>query len=138
MVRLVPLGQAHTIGPFLWTNIDLAIIVGGLVVLLILHLWVQYTTFGKSQRDIAGNVDLARASGINTNRVVALTWLLAGCVGAFDVQTASLLYLGVCLVVLVAVLLLVERIRRLPWRKPWPSNWRTPAFLSTRSTAGTP
>jgi branched-chain amino acid transport system permease protein/neutral amino acid transport system permease protein len=46
--------------------------------LVLLHLMLQYTRFGKSLRATSGNSDLAQASGINTRLVVNLTWFIAG------------------------------------------------------------
>jgi branched-chain amino acid transport system permease protein/neutral amino acid transport system permease protein len=49
---------------------------GGLM--LALHLFLQRTRFGKAMRAMSDNPDLARLSGIDTERVVMLTWLIAG------------------------------------------------------------
>ena len=48
------------------------------VLLVALHLMLKYTRFGKSLRATSNNSDLAQASGINSERVVSLTWMLTG------------------------------------------------------------
>ena len=58
-------------------------IVGGAVVLVIgLHLFLTRTTMGKAMRAMADNVDLARISGVNTEKVVIWTWIIAGVMAA--------------------------------------------------------
>lgn len=56
------------------------ILVMGLAALAILalHLLLQYTKIGKAMRAVADNIDLARVSGINVERVVIWTWVIAG------------------------------------------------------------
>jgi branched-subunit amino acid ABC-type transport system permease component len=71
-------GQPHHVGPFLLTTLQLDIIVLAVAVMLLLHLVLRYTTFGKSVRSVADDRQLARACGIPTTRVTNLTWLLAG------------------------------------------------------------
>jgi len=54
-------------------------IIGGTAVLIaMLHIFLQYTKFGKAMRAMADNVDLARITGIPTNRVILITWVIAG------------------------------------------------------------
>lgn len=55
------------------------VIVVGLAVVAIatLHLLLRYTKIGKAMRAVADNIDLARVSGINVERVVIWTWVLA-------------------------------------------------------------
>lgn len=58
-------------------------IVGGAAALmLLLHLFLQHTRFGKAMRAMSDNPDLARLSGINTQRIVILTWIIAGVLAA--------------------------------------------------------
>jgi neutral amino acid transport system permease protein len=55
------------------------VVVVGLTVLVILglHYLLQKTKTGKAMRAVADNVDLARVSGINVDRVVIWTWVIA-------------------------------------------------------------
>ncbi len=61
------------------------IIVVGLAIaaIVILHLILQNTKIGKAMRAVADNIDLARVSGINVERVVLWTWAIAGTLAAF-------------------------------------------------------
>lgn len=76
----VQVERARNVGPFLWTNIDIAVAVGGFLLLAIVHLTLRYTPFGRGQRAIADNKELARASGVRIERVISMTWLMAGAV----------------------------------------------------------
>ena len=67
---------------------DELFIVGVALLLVIgLYMFLQRTKLGKAMRATADNVDLARISGINTDRVVAYTWVL----GASLASTAGVL-----------------------------------------------
>ena len=74
----VSIGNAHRVGPFLWTTGDMVIMGTAFVLLFGLHLMLRYTRFGKSLRATSNNPELALASGIDTGRVVNYTWLIAG------------------------------------------------------------
>jgi branched-chain amino acid transport system permease protein/neutral amino acid transport system permease protein len=54
------------------------IIAGTLALIAALHVFLQYTKFGKAMRAMADNVDLARVTGIPTGRVVLIAWIIAG------------------------------------------------------------
>jgi neutral amino acid transport system permease protein len=43
-----------------------------------LHLLLQKTKVGKAMRAVADNIDLARVSGINVEKVVLWTWIITG------------------------------------------------------------
>ena len=72
--------QALHVGPFLWTKTDITVMLGGLLVLVVVHATLRYTPFGRAQRAVADNRELARASGLKIERVISLTWLMAGAV----------------------------------------------------------
>lgn len=55
---------------------QVAIVLGAVVLVVALHLFLQNTKTGKAMRAMADNVDLAKVSGINTERVVMWTWVL--------------------------------------------------------------
>ncbi len=61
------------------------IIVVGLAIaaIIALHLILQKTKMGKAMRAVADNIDLARVSGINVERVVLWTWIITGTLTAF-------------------------------------------------------
>ena len=55
-----------------------------LVIVIALHLFLSRSRLGKGMRAMADNPDLAQVSGINTQLVIRITWLIAGalaCVG---------------------------------------------------------
>jgi len=54
------------------------IVLTTLVLVTALHLVLQYTTLGRMMRATAENKELARISGIRTQRVLAAMWLIGG------------------------------------------------------------
>lgn len=74
----VNLGNALHIGPFLLTPGDLIMIGTSLVLLLALHLGLTYTKFGKAIRATSNNIALAQSCGIDCDRVISVTWFIAG------------------------------------------------------------
>lgn len=58
------------------------IIVGAVVLVGVLHVFLQYTRLGKAMRAMSDNADLARITGIDTRRVVLWTWVIAGSMAA--------------------------------------------------------
>ena len=82
-VNLVVANQvARHIGPFLWTNTQLVILIGGAVLLGALYFILLRTDFGRAIRAISDNPDLARASGVRVERTVQMTWLMCGALAA--------------------------------------------------------
>lgn len=73
----------HQIGPFLLTTEDLFIILAAVLVMFIVHFVLKYTKFGKAQRAVADNRELARVRGINSDRIIRLTWLMDGVIAGF-------------------------------------------------------
>ena len=60
------------------------IIVGlAIAAIVILHLILQNSKIGKAMRAVADNIELARVSGINVERVVLWTWIITGTLTAF-------------------------------------------------------
>jgi branched-subunit amino acid ABC-type transport system permease component len=66
------------LGPFLLTGQQLAIMAIAAVALLGLHGLLAHTRVGKAMRAMSDNRALAEASGIDTERVTDLTWLVSG------------------------------------------------------------
>jgi branched-chain amino acid transport system permease protein len=54
-------------------------VVMAVIVMLFLFWFLQKTRTGKAMRAFSDNEDLALLSGINPDRVVAITWVLAAC-----------------------------------------------------------
>jgi branched-chain amino acid transport system permease protein/neutral amino acid transport system permease protein len=49
-----------------------------LLLIILVYLLLEHTKIGKAMRATADNADLARISGINTDRVVMWTWFIGG------------------------------------------------------------
>lgn len=71
-------GQLHNFLGFDLTTVQLEIISVSLVVMLSVHVLLKYTVFGRAQRAVAENPTLAEASGINSGRIINLTWVVTG------------------------------------------------------------
>lgn len=54
------------------------IVLGAVLLVITLHLFLQRTRLGKAMRAMSDNPDLARLSGIDTDKVVIWTWVIAG------------------------------------------------------------
>lgn len=69
------------------TEQDIAIVASAVVLVVALHVVLQYTDFGRQMRAMADNPSLARVSGIRTRRILLATWVigagLAGAAGVF-------------------------------------------------------
>jgi branched-subunit amino acid ABC-type transport system permease component len=74
----LPLSEVHHIGPMILTGRQLAIIGIAVLAMLSIHVMLKYTKFGKAQRAVADNKELARVTGISVGRVVTVTWLISG------------------------------------------------------------
>jgi len=65
------------------TQHDVAIVVSAAVLVTGLHVLLQYSDLGRKMRAMADNPDLARVSGIRTDRIKLWTWIIgAGLAGA--------------------------------------------------------
>lgn len=71
-------GATLSIGAFQLSVAQIAIIALSVVLMVAVHLLVRFTRLGKAMRATASNRDLARNSGIRTDRVVMTTWLISG------------------------------------------------------------
>lgn len=57
---------------------DLVVTVLAVIAIAGLHYLLQNTRIGKAMRAVADDIDLARVTGINVDRVVIWTWVIAG------------------------------------------------------------
>ena len=78
VVFQTPTQVARHYGPFLWTTLDIQVIVASAISVALLHAVLHYTSFGRAQRAAADDTTLARITGINTSRVISATWLITG------------------------------------------------------------
>ncbi|WP_418284601.1 branched-chain amino acid ABC transporter permease [Halorubrum sp. DTA46] len=91
---------------------DVAIVASAAVLVVGLHVLLQYTDLGRKMRAMADNPDLARVSGIRTRRVKLWTWVIgAGLAGAGGVflglfnQLSPRMGFNLLLVIFAAVIL---------------------------------
>lgn len=62
---------------------DHVLIVGGTIAIIVaFHLFLTYTRLGKAMRAMSDDPDLARISGVDTERVVVWTWAIGGALAA--------------------------------------------------------
>lgn len=76
----VPLLRPWSLGPWFVPRNQAGILVVAVVCMLVIHALLRATLLGRKMRAAAGNDDLARLSGIDTRRVVRVTWLVSGLV----------------------------------------------------------
>lgn len=69
--------EFHILGMFL-SAMQLIILAITAVVLGIIHWLLKYTRLGKAMRATSANPNLARNSGVKTQRVISTTWLISG------------------------------------------------------------
>ncbi len=69
---------------------QLTIVLGAGLLVVLLHLFLHRTKMGKAMRAMSDNMDLARVSGINTERVIFWTWVIAAFLAA-----AAGIFLGI-------------------------------------------
>lgn len=62
-------------------SVDLVILGLSVLLMFVLHFWIQKTKMGKAIRATAENTDTANILGINTNMVIVVTVMLASALG---------------------------------------------------------
>lgn len=68
-----------------WVRItprDLTVVLVSALVLVGIGLMITYSPLGKAMRAVSDNRDLAEASGVNVRRIILMTWIMAGGLGA--------------------------------------------------------
>jgi branched-chain amino acid transport system permease protein len=68
--------------PLVLTDPQILLLLFLIVAVIALHLFLTRSRLGKAMRAMSDNPDLARVSGINTDTVVKVTWVIAGCLAA--------------------------------------------------------
>jgi neutral amino acid transport system permease protein len=74
----LPQVEAIDIGGIKIAFYRLVVIFLAIAAIIALHFLLQKTKIGKAMRAVADNIDLARVSGINVDRVVLATWIITG------------------------------------------------------------
>ena len=70
--------SAYDLGLFRIDRNRIVVVGSAIVIIAALGLFLARSRNGKAMRALADNVDLASVSGIDTNRIVTVTWVLAG------------------------------------------------------------
>ncbi len=76
------LQKSLSIGPVSITPRDLTLSIMSLIILVGVALGLKYTRLGKATRAVSDNPDLASATGIDSERVIRLVWILGGALAA--------------------------------------------------------
>jgi neutral amino acid transport system permease protein len=79
----LPLVQALDVSGVKIPYYRIVVIVLAIVAMTAMHFLLQSSKIGKAMRAVADNIDLARVSGINVERVVIATWIVTGILTAF-------------------------------------------------------
>jgi neutral amino acid transport system permease protein len=80
---LLPVVRALEFGDLRVAYYRLVVVGLAIAAIVILHLILQNTKIGKAMRAVADNIDLARVSGIDVDRIVLWTWIITGMLTAF-------------------------------------------------------
>jgi neutral amino acid transport system permease protein len=80
---LLPVVRALEFGDLRIAYYRLVVVGLAIAAIVILHLILKNTKIGKAMRAVSDNIDLARVSGINVERIVLWTWVITGTLTAF-------------------------------------------------------
>jgi neutral amino acid transport system permease protein len=79
----LPLVEAIDVGGLKIAYYRIIVIALTLIAIIGLYFLLQNTKIGKAMRAVADNIDLARVSGINVDRVILFTWIVTAILTAF-------------------------------------------------------
>ena len=68
------------------------VLVVSILLMILLNVFVHYTKTGKAMRAVAFNIDAAKLMGINTNRIIALTFAIGSALAGAGGILVSLMY----------------------------------------------
>ncbi len=74
----LPVAEAIALGPIRLPFYNLLVTILAVGAIAGLHYLLQNTRIGKAMRAVADDIDLARVTGIDVDRVVIWTWVIAG------------------------------------------------------------
>jgi neutral amino acid transport system permease protein len=80
---LLPVVRALEFGDLRIAYYRLVVVGLAIAAIIALHLILKNTKIGKAMRAVSDNIDLARVSGINVERIVLWTWVITGTLTAF-------------------------------------------------------
>ncbi|MBI4051537.1 MAG: branched-chain amino acid ABC transporter permease [Elusimicrobia bacterium] len=70
-----------SIGPATLNSLQLVILFTSLVLMVLLHLFIQKTKTGKAMRACADDLEAAALMGIDSNQIIGITFLVGGALG---------------------------------------------------------
>jgi neutral amino acid transport system permease protein len=73
----IPVAETLTLGNIRVPYNSLVVMAMAVAAIALLHLILQHTKTGKAMRAVADDIDLARVTGINVDRVILYTWILS-------------------------------------------------------------
>ena len=71
-------GRTFHLGPMTFATNQIGIMVLAAILMIAIHLILQYTRLGKAMRAMAADPSLARDCGIATDRIADIAWLMSG------------------------------------------------------------
>jgi branched-chain amino acid transport system permease protein len=89
--EIIP-SQSLNVGGLNLDTAKLTVLVVSVILMVLLNLVVNYTKTGKAMRAVSYNLDAAKLMGINTDRIIALTFALGSALAAAGGILVSLLY----------------------------------------------
>lgn len=89
--QIIP-SQSLNVGELNLDTQKLMVLAVSVVLMVLLNLVVNYTKTGKAMRAVSYNLDAAKLMGINTDRIIALTFALGSALAAAGGILVSLLY----------------------------------------------
>jgi branched-chain amino acid transport system permease protein len=79
--QLIPETHIH-LGGLMLTNQQVIVLITALALMVLLNLFIYRTRTGKAMRAVSFNLDAAKLMGINTDRIIALTFALGSALAA--------------------------------------------------------
>jgi branched-chain amino acid transport system permease protein len=80
------------VGPLKVDSQKLIVLGVSIVLMILLNVFISYTKTGKAMRAVSFNLDAAKLMGINTDRIIALTFAVGSALAAAGGMLVSLLY----------------------------------------------
>jgi neutral amino acid transport system permease protein len=72
----LPVKRGIELGSVVITQKQIAVIIIAIICMFFVHYLLKKTTIGKAMRALSDNIDLAKSSGINVDRVIQYTWAI--------------------------------------------------------------
>lgn len=72
----LPVKRGIELGSVVITQNQIVVIIVAMLCMLLVHYLLKRTTMGKAMRALSDNIDLAKASGIDVDRIIRYTWAI--------------------------------------------------------------